>query len=69
VGALQHFAIATTTLGTSDITINRLDAVRMYPNPAKDILNIELPKDIRILILRLQICQKIFAEKQKTKQK
>src|SRR5690606_11708169 len=47
VGALQHFAIASTTLGTSDITINKLDAVRIYPIPAKDILNIELPKDIR----------------------
>ncbi|MCA6066322.1 M28 family peptidase [Chryseobacterium sp. RG1] len=48
VGALQHFAIASTTsLSTSDISINTLDAVRIYPNPAKDILNIELPHDIK----------------------
>lgn len=48
VGALQHFAIASTTLlSTSDISINTLDAVKIYPNPAKDILNIELPHDIK----------------------
>lgn len=48
VGALQHFAIASiTSLSTSDISINTLDAVRIYPNPAKDILNIELPHDIK----------------------
>lgn len=47
VGALQHFAIASTTLSTSDITINKFDAVKVYPNPAKEILNIELPKDVR----------------------
>jgi aminopeptidase YwaD len=47
VGALQHFAIASSTLSTSDLSIDKLDAVRMYPNPAKDTLNIWLPKDIR----------------------
>lgn len=47
VGALQHFAIATSTLSTSDISIDKIDAVKIYPNPAKDILNIELPNDIK----------------------
>jgi aminopeptidase YwaD len=47
VGALQHFAIASTTLSTSDISIDKLDAVKIYPNPAKDTLNIVLPKDIK----------------------
>jgi len=47
VGALQHFAIAGTTLSTSDISIDKLDAVKIYPNPAKDTLNIVLPKDIK----------------------
>ncbi|WBV60888.1 M28 family peptidase [Chryseobacterium camelliae] len=46
VGALQHFAIASSTLSTSDLSIDKLDAVRMYPNPAKDTLNIWLPKEI-----------------------
>jgi aminopeptidase YwaD len=47
VGALQHFAIASTTLSTSDISIDKLDAVKIYPNPTKDTLNIVLPKDIK----------------------
>lgn len=47
VGALQHFAIASTTLSTSDVSIDKLDAVKIYPNPAKDILNIELPYEIK----------------------
>lgn len=48
VGALQHFAIASSTLSTSDLSIDKLDAmVRIYPNPAKDTLNIWLPKDVR----------------------
>ncbi|KIC62974.1 M28 family peptidase [Chryseobacterium taiwanense] len=47
VGALQHFAIASSTLSTSDISIDKIDAVKIYPNPAKDILNIELPHDIK----------------------
>lgn len=47
VGALQHFAIASSTLSTSDISIDKIDAVKIYPNPAKDVLNIELPHDIK----------------------
>ncbi|MEC3876261.1 M28 family peptidase [Chryseobacterium salviniae] len=48
VGALQHFATASTTLlATEEINMNSLETVKVYPNPAKDILNIELPKDIK----------------------
>lgn len=44
VGALQHFATATATLlNTKDISVNSLENVRIYPNPTKDNLNIELP--------------------------
>ncbi|MDP9959625.1 M28 family peptidase [Chryseobacterium lathyri] len=44
LGALQHFAVAsTTTLATDDVqTENSLEAIRIYPNPARDVLNIEL---------------------------
>lgn len=47
VGALQHFAVAsTTTLATDDVhTENSLEAIKIYPNPVHDVLNIELPKD------------------------
>jgi aminopeptidase YwaD len=48
VGALQHFAVATTTLlATDEIATNTLESIKIYPNPAKDYLNIELPKDIK----------------------
>lgn len=48
VGALQHFAVATTAvLGTNETKSNTLESVKIHPNPAKDILNIDLPKDIK----------------------
>ncbi|SDH88931.1 aminopeptidase YwaD [Chryseobacterium taeanense] len=48
VGALQHFATATTaSLGTQESTLNSLESVKIYPNPTKDYLNIELPKEIK----------------------
>lgn len=48
VGALQHFAGATTTLGTDDVLAeNPLEAIKIYPNPAHDVLNIEMPKDYK----------------------
>jgi aminopeptidase YwaD len=53
VGALQHFAVATSVLGTNEATINSLESVKVYPNPAKDILNIELPKDIKNFSLEI----------------
>ncbi|PKF76011.1 M28 family peptidase [Chryseobacterium sp. PMSZPI] len=45
VGALQHFAVATTSsLGTRETDFkNSLENVKIYPNPVKDIVNIELP--------------------------
>ncbi|PWN59424.1 M28 family peptidase [Chryseobacterium viscerum] len=40
VGALQHFAAASTTL---PVAKNSLEAVKIYPNPANNVINIELP--------------------------
>jgi aminopeptidase YwaD len=47
VGALQHFAVATTVLGTNETAANSLESIKIYPNPAKDFLNIELPKEVK----------------------
>ena len=45
VGALQHFAVATTsTLATRETVIkNSLENLRIYPNPVKDMISLELP--------------------------
>lgn len=44
VGALQHFAVATTTSGTVKTAVkNPLSTAKIYPNPASSILNIDLP--------------------------
>jgi len=48
VGALQHFAVATSVssivLGTKETASNHsLETVSIYPNPSKDTINIELP--------------------------
>ncbi|REC42871.1 M28 family peptidase [Chryseobacterium pennipullorum] len=44
VGALQHFATAS-TVATVNKTVSKssLQDVKIFPNPAKDVLNIELP--------------------------
>lgn len=48
VGALQHFAVASTTiLGTQESSLNKLESVQIYPNPTKDVLNLELPNNIK----------------------
>ncbi|MCS3529063.1 M28 family peptidase [Chryseobacterium sp. JUb7] len=49
VGALQHFAVATTTiLSVDDVASQKtLEALKIYPNPVKDILNIELPHKVK----------------------
>lgn len=47
VGALQHFAVATSVLGTSESSQNKLESIKIYPNPAKDILNLEIPSEIK----------------------
>lgn len=44
VGALQHFATASTTLtANKSVSSTGLENVRFYPNPANNILNIEFP--------------------------
>lgn len=45
VGALQHFAVASTqTLGTQEpVSKNTLESIKIYPNPAKDFIDIEFP--------------------------
>lgn len=47
VGALQHFAVATSVLGTSESSQNKLEFIKIYPNPAKNILNLEIPSEIK----------------------
>lgn len=47
VGALQHFAIASSVLATHEASSNLLEDIKIYPNPAKDILNLEIPKEIK----------------------
>jgi len=55
VGALQHFAVASTTfLGGNEATSqSSLESVKVYPNPAKDVLNVELPKKIKDFSLEI----------------
>lgn len=44
VGALQHFAVASTSiLATDESAANELENIKIYPNPAKDFLNLDLP--------------------------
>lgn len=47
VGALQHFAVATSTLATGESAPNKLESIKIYPNPAKDILNLEIPAEVK----------------------
>ncbi|MDF2550749.1 MAG: leucyl aminopeptidase [Chryseobacterium sp.] len=48
VGALQHFAVATTSiLSTDENSANELEQATIYPNPAKEFLNIKLPKNTK----------------------
>jgi aminopeptidase YwaD len=48
VGALQHFAVATTSiLNTDENSINELEQATIYPNPAKEFLNIKLPQNAK----------------------
>lgn len=47
VGALQHFAVATSVLGTNETSQSKLESIKIYPNPAKDILNIEISAEIK----------------------
>ncbi|MCI3936196.1 M28 family peptidase [Chryseobacterium aahli] len=47
VGALQHFAVATTNLSVNEASTSSLESVKVYPTPAKNIVNIELPNEIK----------------------
>ncbi|AZA83538.1 leucyl aminopeptidase [Chryseobacterium lactis] len=50
VGALQHFAIAATTnnvMATQEAPQKSLEAIQIYPNPAKDMIMVELPQKIK----------------------
>lgn len=54
VGALQHFAVASTTfLGVNEAVSQGLESVKVYPNPAKDVLNVELPKKVKNFSLEI----------------
>ncbi len=54
VGALQHFATASTNLlATDEVKQNPLESVKIYPNPAKEYLQIELPKTVNNFNLEL----------------
>lgn len=46
VGALQHYAVASSVLAVNE-SHNNLDKVRFYPNPAKNILHVETPVSLR----------------------
>ncbi|WP_160137698.1 M28 family peptidase [Chryseobacterium sp. c4a] len=44
VGALQHFAVASETLGTNEtFPQNTLESIKIYPNPAKNLITIDFP--------------------------
>ncbi|REC60614.1 leucyl aminopeptidase [Chryseobacterium pennae] len=44
VGALQHFAVASGTLGTDEVRPkNTLENIKLYPNPTKNFISIEFP--------------------------
>ncbi len=43
VGAAQHFAIASSeNLSTSNLSANALESIKIYPNPAKDVLHFQI---------------------------
>ncbi|MFY1046253.1 M28 family peptidase [Chryseobacterium sp. GP-SGM7] len=70
VGALQHFAVASTTiLSTDETSINQLEKISVYPNPAKDFLNLSLPKNVKNFSFELTNLpgQTILKEKNNTK--
>ncbi|WBV53147.1 M28 family peptidase [Chryseobacterium gambrini] len=55
VGALQHFAVASASLLKTEelLSNNPLELIKIYPNPAKDFLNVELPKDVKNFSLEI----------------
>ncbi|MET3535234.1 M28 family peptidase [Chryseobacterium limigenitum] len=71
VGALQHFAVASTTvLGVNEATSQTsLESVKVYPNPTKDVLNVELPKKVKDFSLEITDLsgRTLFSVKNQTK--
>jgi len=53
VGALQHFAVATSVLNTNETAVKKLESIKIYPNPAKNILNVEPPANIKNFSLEI----------------
>lgn len=51
VGALQHFAVASTSsnlLSTNETSVQKSgEAIRIYPNPAKDIVTVEFQEKVK----------------------
>ncbi|WP_278353052.1 M28 family peptidase [Chryseobacterium gleum] len=51
VGALQHFAVASTTnnlLSTNDTSVQKSgEVIRLYPNPAKDLVTVEFEQKVK----------------------
>ncbi|MDR4954210.1 M28 family peptidase [Chryseobacterium sp. ES2] len=50
VGALQHFAVASTSnnlLSTKDTAQHSTEAIRVYPNPAKDLVTVEFQEKVK----------------------
>ncbi|GEN74500.1 M20/M25/M40 family metallo-hydrolase [Chryseobacterium hagamense] len=54
VGALQYFATASSSLLAADeIRQNPLESIKVYPNPAKDYLQVEVPETVKNFNLEL----------------
>lgn len=47
VGALQHFAVASTATLAVNEAQKTLDNIKIYPNPAKDVLHIDTPSSVK----------------------
>lgn len=51
VGALQHFAVASTSsnlLGTNETSVQKSgEAIKVYPNPAKDLVTVEFQEKVK----------------------
>jgi len=70
VGALQHFAVATTSiLSTDENLANELEQATIYPNPAKEFLNIKLPQNTKKFSFELTdlLGHSLLSQKDQTK--
>ncbi|MCW3162310.1 M28 family peptidase [Chryseobacterium oryctis] len=54
LGAIQHFAVATSTLGVNETKTGKLESTNIFPNPVKDILNIDIP-DSKVKNFRFEL--------------